>query len=174
MAEREELRLLRADLADLPERQRAALVLRELNGLTHVEIGQVLDLSPSGGQTGAVRRPHRAFDAREGRGAGVRRRCAASCPTATAACCAGAVRAHLRSCAAAAASAPSSRASAGAAAAGPAAAGGGAASLLSQLLGGTAAKLLTCVVIAGGGTTVAAIEYQHSRAPSRAPARETR
>src|SRR3954447_7191054 len=48
LAEREELRLLRADLADLPERQRAALVLRELNGLSHAEIGQVLDLSLSG------------------------------------------------------------------------------------------------------------------------------
>ena len=48
VAEREELRLLRADLADLPERQRAALVLRELNGLSHAEIGQILDLSPSG------------------------------------------------------------------------------------------------------------------------------
>src|SRR4051812_8644392 len=48
VAEREELRLLRLDLAELPERQRAALVLRELNGLSHVEIAQVLDLSISG------------------------------------------------------------------------------------------------------------------------------
>src|SRR4051812_8500490 len=39
VAEREELRLLRLDLAELPERQRAALVLRELNGLSHAEIG---------------------------------------------------------------------------------------------------------------------------------------
>ena len=31
--------MLRLDLADLPERQRAALVLRELNGLSHAEIG---------------------------------------------------------------------------------------------------------------------------------------
>src|SRR5829696_5158390 len=31
--EREELRALQMDLADLPERQRAALILRELNGL---------------------------------------------------------------------------------------------------------------------------------------------
>src|SRR3954451_24195252 len=36
--EREELRVLQVDLADLPERQRAALVLRELNGLGHAEI----------------------------------------------------------------------------------------------------------------------------------------
>ena len=36
--EREELRALQLDLADLPDRQRAALVLRELNGLSHAEI----------------------------------------------------------------------------------------------------------------------------------------
>ena len=55
--EREELRLLQLDLADLPERQRAALVLRELNGLSHAEIGVVLELS-----TGAVKQA--IFDAR--------------------------------------------------------------------------------------------------------------
>src|SRR4051794_22313121 len=48
VAEREELRLLRLDLEDLSERQRAALLLRELNGLSHAEIGHVLDLSISG------------------------------------------------------------------------------------------------------------------------------
>src|SRR6476620_5309811 len=48
IADREELRNLRLDLADLPERQRAALVLRELNGLSHEEIGRILDLSPAG------------------------------------------------------------------------------------------------------------------------------
>src|SRR5262245_55490141 len=47
VAEREELRLLRDDLDDLPDRQRAALVLRELSGFSHVEIGAVLDLSPA-------------------------------------------------------------------------------------------------------------------------------
>jgi RNA polymerase sigma factor (sigma-70 family) len=41
-AQREDLRQLAADLADLPERQRAALVLRELSGLSHDEIAQVL------------------------------------------------------------------------------------------------------------------------------------
>ena len=45
MAEREELRVLALDLADLPERQRAALVLRELNGLSHAEIVVVPELS---------------------------------------------------------------------------------------------------------------------------------
>jgi RNA polymerase sigma factor (sigma-70 family) len=41
--DRERLALLRADLLDLPERQRAALVLRELCGLGHEEIAAVLD-----------------------------------------------------------------------------------------------------------------------------------
>src|SRR3954471_22921090 len=43
--DRERLALLRADLRDLPERQRSALVLRELSGLTHAEIAVVLDSS---------------------------------------------------------------------------------------------------------------------------------
>src|SRR4051794_4955664 len=45
--ERETLRLLRHDLADLPERQRCALVLRELNGLGHGEIADVLGITPA-------------------------------------------------------------------------------------------------------------------------------
>jgi RNA polymerase sigma factor (sigma-70 family) len=44
--DRERVALLRADLRELPERQRAALVLRELNGLGHEEIAAVLDSSP--------------------------------------------------------------------------------------------------------------------------------
>ena len=61
VAEREELRLLQLDLADLPERQRAALVLRELNGLSHAEIGVVLELSPARGQAGDLRGAQRAL-----------------------------------------------------------------------------------------------------------------
>ena len=41
--DRRRLAELESDLADLPERQRAALVLRELNGLGHDEIAVVLD-----------------------------------------------------------------------------------------------------------------------------------
>ena len=67
VAEREELRLLQIDLADLPERQRAALVLRELNGLSHAEIGVVLELSPARGQAGDLRGAQRAVQCREGR-----------------------------------------------------------------------------------------------------------
>jgi RNA polymerase sigma factor (sigma-70 family) len=43
--DRERLALLSADLRDLPERQRMALVLRELSGLSHEEIAGVLDSS---------------------------------------------------------------------------------------------------------------------------------
>ncbi len=43
--DRERLALLRADLRDLPERQRSTLVLRELSGLSHEEIAVVLDSS---------------------------------------------------------------------------------------------------------------------------------
>jgi RNA polymerase sigma factor (sigma-70 family) len=41
--DRERLAHLRTDLHELPERQRAALVLRELSGLSHEEIASVLD-----------------------------------------------------------------------------------------------------------------------------------
>jgi RNA polymerase sigma factor (sigma-70 family) len=43
---RERLAQLRADLKELPERQRAALVMRELSGLGHAEIAAVLGGSP--------------------------------------------------------------------------------------------------------------------------------
>jgi len=42
---RARMALLMADLAKLPERQRAALLMRELNGLSHVEISVALDTS---------------------------------------------------------------------------------------------------------------------------------
>lgn len=45
VARREDLRRLVVDLARLPERQRSALVLRELEGLPHAEIASVLDIS---------------------------------------------------------------------------------------------------------------------------------
>jgi RNA polymerase sigma factor (sigma-70 family) len=42
----ETLRIFRQDLADLPERQRSALVLRELNGLRPAEIAALLETTP--------------------------------------------------------------------------------------------------------------------------------
>ena len=38
---------LRAALAELPDRQRAAWLLREVDGMTHVEIGRILMITPS-------------------------------------------------------------------------------------------------------------------------------
>jgi len=45
--QREKLGWLLKDLADLPGRQRAVLVMRELNGLAFAEIGAALDTSPA-------------------------------------------------------------------------------------------------------------------------------
>jgi RNA polymerase sigma factor (sigma-70 family) len=42
----ETMRVFRQDLADLPERQRSALVLRELNGLRPTEIAKLLETTP--------------------------------------------------------------------------------------------------------------------------------
>jgi RNA polymerase sigma factor (sigma-70 family) len=47
IAAREDLRELRRDLAALRTEQRAALVLREMSGLSHAEIAQALDASPA-------------------------------------------------------------------------------------------------------------------------------
>ena len=46
-AARERLRALIADLAELPERQRSALVMRELSGLSYQEIAVALENSPA-------------------------------------------------------------------------------------------------------------------------------
>ncbi|HEY2655336.1 MAG TPA: sigma-70 family RNA polymerase sigma factor, partial [Solirubrobacteraceae bacterium] len=43
--ERERLSMLVADLRELPERQRGALVMRELSGLSHADIGLALGVS---------------------------------------------------------------------------------------------------------------------------------
>ena len=167
VSEREELRVLRHDLADLPDRQRAALVLRELNGLGHAEIGAVLEMSPAAVKQAIFEARTALFSCREGRemachdvrrmlsdgdGRVLRGR---------------GVRAHLRSC-------PDCRRFKSDLEHRPAALRmlapplptAGAAALLSQLLGGPTAKLLACVAIAGGGTTVAAVEM-HDAAESR-------
>jgi RNA polymerase sigma factor (sigma-70 family) len=44
----ENLRQLRADLRQLPDQQRSALVLRELSGLSHEAIAETLDTTPAG------------------------------------------------------------------------------------------------------------------------------
>ena len=46
LSRRHELRGLIEDLADLPEQQRAALLMRELDGLSHDEVAEVLEITP--------------------------------------------------------------------------------------------------------------------------------
>src|SRR4051794_32625569 len=46
LSRRHELRALIEDLADLPEQQRAALLMRELDGLSHDEVAEVLEITP--------------------------------------------------------------------------------------------------------------------------------
>ena len=47
LSRRHELRRLIEDLADLPEQQRAALLMRELDGLSHDEVADALEISPA-------------------------------------------------------------------------------------------------------------------------------
>jgi RNA polymerase sigma factor (sigma-70 family) len=47
LSRRHELRRLIEDLADLPEQQRAALLMRELDGLSHEEVATALDVTPA-------------------------------------------------------------------------------------------------------------------------------
>ncbi len=94
VSEREELRLLPMDLADLPDRQRAALVLRELNGPRTRRSRSVLrERPPRTSSRRSTRRRSALFSAREDV------RCPATtfagCSrTVTAACCAAAACAH--------------------------------------------------------------------------------
>ncbi|RKQ92782.1 RNA polymerase sigma factor (sigma-70 family) [Solirubrobacter pauli] len=46
LSRRHELRALIDDLADLPEQQRTALLMRELDGLSHDEVASVLEVTP--------------------------------------------------------------------------------------------------------------------------------
>ena len=47
LSRRHEMRRLIEDLADLPEQQRAALLMRELDGLSHDEVASTLDVTPA-------------------------------------------------------------------------------------------------------------------------------
>jgi RNA polymerase sigma factor (sigma-70 family) len=181
--EREALRLLRADLAELTERQRWALVLRELNGLTHEEIATVLDTSPAAVKQAIFEARSALLRCREGRDTACRdirgllsdgdgrvlrgRR----------------VRAHLQTCSACrafrddlrrrprelAALAPPLPAGAAAAVLRWIAGGSGSAGALgagsAAVGGGLAAKAAVAVVIAGG-----AVALHHAR-PAVTPAR---
>ena len=166
VSEREELRVLRHDLADLPDRQRSALVLRELNGLSHTEIGSVLDLTPSAVKQSIFEARSALFSCREGRemachdvrrmlsdgdGRVLRGR---------------GVRAHLRSCSDCRRfKSDLEHRPAALRMLAPPLPTAGAATLLAQLLGGSTAKLVACVAIAGSGTTIAAVEMRDAPKP---------
>jgi RNA polymerase sigma factor (sigma-70 family) len=62
-----DLETLRRDLDALPQRQHAALVLRELNGLSHEEIGQALDCRPELVKQAIYQARTALMHAREGR-----------------------------------------------------------------------------------------------------------
>lgn len=66
LAEGELLAALEAALLELPYRQRACWILREIEGLTHAEIGHVLNLS-EGAVRGQLQRGRRSVAARMAR-----------------------------------------------------------------------------------------------------------
>jgi RNA polymerase sigma factor (sigma-70 family) len=67
VALRERLATLHADLAELPERQRSALLLRELSGLGHDEIATVFGVSPSAAKQSIYEARRALHEAEEGR-----------------------------------------------------------------------------------------------------------
>lgn len=67
VGQREELGLLRADLSDLPDRQRSALVMRELSGLPHEEIAAALEISPGAAKQAIFEARTALHQCREGR-----------------------------------------------------------------------------------------------------------
>jgi RNA polymerase sigma factor (sigma-70 family) len=96
----ERLATLHADLLSLPERQRSALVLREMSGLSHVEIAAVLGTSPPVAKQTIYEARQALADAASGRALDhvvVRRAIAAGDQRVLRG---RRIRAHLRSCAA--------------------------------------------------------------------------
>jgi RNA polymerase sigma factor (sigma-70 family) len=67
IAEREELRALRDDLAVLSQRQREALLLRELRGLGHADIAQLLGCSRDAAKQAICEARRALHECREGR-----------------------------------------------------------------------------------------------------------
>jgi RNA polymerase sigma factor (sigma-70 family) len=174
--EREELRNLQLDLADLPERQRAALVLRELNGLSHAEIAAVLETTPSAVKHTIFEARTSLFACREGREMGchdVRRMLSDGDGRILRG---RGLRAHLRNCSDCRLfQADLERRPVALKLLAPPLPTAAAASLLSGLLGGggTAAKLLACIVIAGGGATVAVETHESGTQPAASAATAT-
>jgi RNA polymerase sigma factor (sigma-70 family) len=68
MEQRERLDTLVSDLKDLPERQRSALVMRELSGLEHDEIGDALAMTPGAARQAIFEARSALHDFEAGRG----------------------------------------------------------------------------------------------------------
>lgn len=101
--ERERLRVLLADLSELPERQRQALVLKELNGLSHEEIAAVLRASVDAAKQTLFEARRSLREYAEGRAMACDDVCRAISDDSRYAMRRRRVRAHLRACAACAA-----------------------------------------------------------------------
>ncbi len=168
--EREALRVLRADLSQLPERQRAALVLRELSGLGHAEIGQVLGISAAAVKQAIFDARTALFTFREGREmpcADVRR--ALSDGDGRVLRGRG-LRAHLRACAGCRAfRAELTQRPRLLAALCPPLPAGGAVALLAQLLGGGSGAVAAKVMV-GVAVVAVAVPVARHHAPPPPPA----
>ncbi|HET8980752.1 MAG TPA: sigma-70 family RNA polymerase sigma factor [Solirubrobacteraceae bacterium] len=100
---RERMRLLWADLAELPERQRQTLVLKELNGLSHEDIAAVLGASVGAAKQTLFEARHSLMECVEGRAMACDDVCRAISDDPRYTLRRRRVRAHLRGCGACAA-----------------------------------------------------------------------
>lgn len=96
--EREQLALLVADLQELPDRQRGALVMRELSGLSHEEIAAALGTSPGTAKQAIFEARSALLEFAEGRAMSCDEICRTVSDGDRRALRARRVRAHLREC----------------------------------------------------------------------------
>jgi RNA polymerase sigma factor (sigma-70 family) len=101
--QRERLSRLVTDVLELPERQRAALVMRELNGLSHEEIAVALECSPGAAKQTIFEARRALAELEEGRAMSCDEICRRISDGDRRALRGRRVRAHLRECAACAA-----------------------------------------------------------------------
>ena len=110
--EREEFRLLVGDIHGLPETQRTALVLREMDALSYEQIAEAMETTVPSVKSLLVRARVSLAEAAAGADADLRARCGSSWARWPRACAAGPARSSAGTCAPASAARPS-RASSG-------------------------------------------------------------
>ncbi|HEX3509888.1 MAG TPA: sigma-70 family RNA polymerase sigma factor [Solirubrobacteraceae bacterium] len=192
---RERLATLVADLQELPERQRAALLMRELSGLSHEDIALALDTSPGAAKQTIFEARRSLQEFEEGRVMGCEEVCSIVSDGDGRALRGRRVRAHLRgcaSCSAFAAAIPARRADLNAiapplapalaggllaAVMGRAGAGHGAAGTAAGVAGKSAGLVLASKAVVGAAIIAAAgaglsttLSSRHHHAPARTPA----